>query len=236
MGTLLRVDRLTAGYNGIPVVRDVDLHVDDGEIVAVVGPNGAGKTTTMLALSGMIAPLGGEVTVLGAGLEPPKRAHRLVRRGLAHVPEDRSLFRKLTVEQHLRLRRHEPRAVELVHDLFPKLESLKHRRVGLLSGGEQQMLAIARALIGSPRLLLIDEMSFGLAPLIVSDLLQTIRRLADREGTAVLLVEQHVRLALQVADRGYVMAGGQVAMSGPSTTLLSDVDAIESSYLGLEAT
>lgn len=234
MDTVLEAEGLTAGYNGIPVVHDLDLRVNDGEVVAIVGPNGAGKTTTMLALSGLIAPLGGNVTLIGGPLEPPKRAHRLVRRGVAHVPEDRSLFSKLTVEQHLKLRRHDPKAVQLVHELFPKLAVLKDRRAGLLSGGEQQMLAIARALIGSPRLILIDEMSFGLAPLIVADLLATIRRLADHQGTAVLLVEQHVRLALGVADRGYVLSGGVITMSGPSGELLRDVDAIESSYLGLE--
>jgi branched-chain amino acid transport system ATP-binding protein len=233
MTLLLRTSGLCAGYNGLSVVRDVDIEISEGEVVALVGPNGAGKTTTLLTLSGLLEPIGGEIEVLGAGLEPPKSAHRLVHRGLAHVPEDRSLFKNLTVEQHLNLRKHSQHSRDLVSELFPKLDVLKERRVGLLSGGEQQMVAIARALMGAPRILLIDEMSMGLAPLIVRSLLDTIRRLADVEGTAVLLVEQHVRLALGVADRGYVMSGGRIVMSGTSTELLADVDRIESSYLGV---
>lgn len=233
MTTLLSTSGLNAGYNGLSVVRDVNLELAAGEVVALVGPNGAGKTTTLLTLSGLLEPLGGEVQILGTGLEPTKSAHRLVHRGLAHVPEDRSLFKRLTVEQHLNLRRYSKHSADLVNTLFPKLAVLKDRRVGLLSGGEQQMVAIARALMGAPKILLIDEMSMGLAPLIVRDLLTTIRRLADDEGTAVLLVEQHVRLALGIADRGYVMSGGHIAMSGTATELLDDVDTIESSYLGV---
>jgi branched-chain amino acid transport system ATP-binding protein len=233
MKTLLRTTGLSAGYHGLSVVRDVDLEISEGEVVALVGPNGAGKTTTLLTLSGLQEPIGGRVEILGRGLEPPKRAHRLVHRGLAHVPGDRSLFKRLTVEQHLNLRKHSKHSEELVLTLFPKLAALRNRRVGLLSGGEQQMVAIARALMGAPKVLLIDEMSMGLAPLIVRDLLDAIRRLADVEGTAVLIVEQHVRLALGIADRGYVMSGGRIAMSGGSAELLDDVERIESSYLGV---
>jgi branched-chain amino acid transport system ATP-binding protein len=235
MSVLLRADGLCAGYNGLSVVKDVDLELNPGEVVALVGPNGAGKTTTLLTLSSLLEPIEGTVELFGQALEPTKRAHRMVRRGLAHVPEDRSLFKNLTVEQHLNLRKYDRRSRELVNSLFPKLQIIKDRRVGLLSGGEQQMVAIARALMSAPKAILIDEMSMGLAPLIVRDLLDTVRRLADHQGTAVLLVEQHVRLALGVADRGYVMSGGRIVIEGTARELLADVDSIESSYLGMVA-
>jgi branched-chain amino acid transport system ATP-binding protein len=230
---LLEAHGLCAGYGKTVIVKDVDLQVRSGEVVALLGPNGAGKTTTLLTLSSLLPPLGGAVTVLGGGLEPRRRAHRLIRRGLGHVPEDRGLFRKLTVLQHLRLARgHDPAAEERMFAVFPALERLRDRRVGLLSGGEQQMVALARSLIRRPRVLLLDEMSLGLAPLVVDELLRVVRRLADEDGVGVLLVEQHVQLALETADRGYVLRQGTVVLSGTAAELRADPERLEASYLG----
>jgi branched-chain amino acid transport system ATP-binding protein len=169
-------------------------------------------------------------------LEPRRRAHRLVRRGIGHVPEDRGLFRQLTVSQHLRLARpRDPAAEQRMLELFPALQPLVDRRVGLLSGGEQQMVAVARALIRRPRVLLLDEMSLGLAPLVVDELLRVVRNLADEEGVGILLVEQHVQLALETADRGYVLRQGKIVLSGTAAELRSDTRRLEASYLGTHA-
>lgn len=229
MNAPLVVRRLTAGYEGVPVVRDVDLHVGAGEVVALLGPNGAGKTTALRTIAGELAPIAGSVEVLGA----PVVGHpeRVARRGLRLVPEDRGLHPHLTVDENLRLGCTRRADVEPALVAFPALRALGRRRAGLLSGGEQQMLAIARALAGRPEVLLVDEMTLGLAPLVAEELVPVVRAVADA-GAAVLLVEQHVPLALEVADRAYVLIHGELAMEGSAAELASRPEVLEASYLG----
>ena len=234
MGTepVLRIDGLSAGYDAAAVVRDLDLHVDEGEVVALLGPNGAGKTTTLRAISGILRPMAGSISIDGsdiARLAPAARA----KLGIAHVPEGRGVFFGLTVAEHFRLgHRREQLDADAAYQYFPALAALKERRVGLLSGGEQQMLALGRALARRPRLMLLDEMSLGLAPIIVERLLPVVAEYARESGCAVLVVEQHIHVALSVADRGYVLAHGELVMHDSAEVLGADHDLILSSYLG----
>ena len=232
----LEVRGLVAGYQGAPVVDGIDLTVRTGEVVALFGANGAGKTTTLSAIAGTLPVADGLVLVDGAAINGTA-VGVLARRGLALVPEDRCLFTQLTVAENLRLaaRRHGGDR-ELAFEHFPALRPLQHRVAGVLSGGEQQMLAIARALVMRPRVLLIDELSLGLAPLIVRSLLDAVRRLADEQQMAVLLVEQHVRLALGIIDRGYVMRAGSIVLEGSADELGGGAETLVSSYLGEGAT
>lgn len=234
-GTVLRIEGLVAGYEGVPVVRGLDLEVAEGQVCALLGPNGAGKTTTLQTVSGLLPAIGGTVEVLG---EPPtpRSPHKVARRGVGHVTEDRSLFFDLTARQNLTLgvagRRRQARALERVLGLFPELEDHLDRRAGLLSGGQQQMLALARALVAEPRLLLIDEMSLGLAPIIVQRLLPLVRAIADDTGAGVVLVEQHLTMALEVADTVCILVHGEVAASGPAHELRDRRDLLADTYLG----
>jgi branched-chain amino acid transport system ATP-binding protein len=214
----------------VPVVRGLSLHVDDGEVVALLGPNGAGKTTTLLSASGLLPIIKGEIRTFGRSVRG-RRPYHIARDGVAMVPEDRALFFSLTVRENLRLgsRQGDQRKV---FEYFPALEPLLDRRAGLLSGGEQQMLAVGRALLMEPKLLIVDEMSMGLAPVIVKSLIPVMRRIADEQGCGVLLVEQHVQLALEVAERAYVLAHGDLVLEGSAEELLRDRHVLESSYLG----
>jgi len=225
-GTLIEARGLSAGYGKMAVLRDVDLRVDAGEVVALVGANGAGKTTTLLTLAGELTPLEGEVRFLGKATTSPM--HVRCRNGLGYVTEGRSVIMNMSVADNLKLAGVEPR---VACEYFPALDAIMGRSAGLCSGGEQQMLSLARALGRHPKVMLADELSLGLAPLVVANLLETVRRAADERGVGVLLVEQHVRQALQIADRVYVMARGRVLMSGTSDEVSSQLDEVEAAYL-----
>ncbi|MGH9036446.1 MAG: ABC transporter ATP-binding protein [Acidimicrobiia bacterium] len=234
---LLQVRGLCAGYGPVQVLFGVDLDVHTGEVVAVLGPNGAGKTTLLRALAGRLRPSAGTVTLDGepvGGLAP----ERVVERGLVHVAEGRRVFPSLTVAENLRLGAYARRlpkdrlASELdrVTGLFPRLAERSSQPAGRLSGGEQQMLVLARALLAEPRILMVDEASLGLAPNVVAFLFETLRGLTAG-GLTVLVVEQYVRLALKLADRGYVLQRGRVALAGTSAEL-GQAGVVEASYLG----
>ena len=229
---VLRLDGLTAGYDGAAVIRGVDLTVAPGEVVALLGANGAGKTTTLRAISGLVKPIAGRVLLQGRDLRRSSPSAR-ARLGIAHVPEGRGLFFGLTVAEHFRLGYPGERLdAASAYEYFPKLADLRGRRAGLLSGGEQQMLAVARALARRPTLLLLDELSLGLAPVIVEWLLPIVRSFAEERGCAVLLVEQHVHLALEVADRGYVLSHGEIVLHDGAEQLRADRRLLAASYLG----
>jgi len=235
-GEGIEISNLSTGYGGVAVVRDLDLTVRPGEVVALLGPNGAGKTTTLLTISGLLKPLEGSIHINGTEVDT-KYPHKNARLGLAHVAEDRSLFFQLSVEENLKLglrgRGAEQKAgLENALEMLPALKDLLDRRAGLLSGGEQQMLAMARALASQPKLLLVDEMSLGLAPIIVERLLPLVREVATETGAGVLIVEQHVHMALEVVDRAYVMNRGSIVMEGTAEELKADQELLLASYMG----
>lgn len=226
MTAVLEARGLTVGYGPTAVVHELDLELAAGEVVALLGPNGAGKTTTLLALAGELPLLAGEVRMGGALATAP--LHRRARRGLGYVTEERSVFKGMSTLDNLRVG---GVAVADALAIFPELEQRLHVRGGLLSGGEQQMLTLARALCRAPRLLLADELSLGLAPLIVERLLKAVKAAAVERGASVLLVEQHVRKALQYADRVYVMRRGRIAITCSAEEARRRIDEIEESYL-----
>ena len=217
---------VAAGYGTQPVINDIDIVVRPGEVVGLLGANGAGKTTTLLTLAGELPLLGGEVLIDGAATRSP--LHKRARNGLTFVTEEKSVFMGLSTRDNLLVAGVDP---DVALQLFPELERRLHVRGGLLSGGEQQMLTLARALARKPRVLLADELSMGLAPLIVKRLLEAVRAAANELGTAVLLVEQHVRKALQYSDRAYVMRRGRIELSGDAADMRSRIHEIEDHYL-----
>lgn len=232
MTAALRLDDLVAGYDTLPTVHGLSLTVEAGEIVALLGPNGAGKTTTLLTVTGMLPRHSGTITVLGTSLSR-QRPDQIARLGVALVPEQRGVFFSLTAEQNLRLHKHARSTVEIeaVLERLPALSRVLRRRAGLLSGGEQQMLALACAFLSDPKLLLVDEMSHGLAPVIVEQLLPALRAAAADSGMAVLVVEQHVHTALAIADRAFVLNRGRLTLSGPASELRERLEDVEASYL-----
>lgn len=236
-GSSLEVRGLTAGYDAAAVLHDVDLDVPPGTIVAVVGANGAGKTTLLRALSGLIEPTAGTISWDGDELGGT-RVEDLVRRGIAHVPEGRGVITELTVEENLRLghvwRKDKADARRATAEVFELFEPLARRRTSpshQLSGGERQMLAIGRALVARPRLLLLDEPSLGLAPKVTAQIMTLLRRLRDDTGLSVLLVEQNVRSAMSIADRGIVLSLGRVVATDDASRIAADDD-LRHAYLG----
>ena len=234
---LLEIKGLDAGYGDIQVLWDIHLKIDKGQIVALVGANGAGKSTLLRTLSGLLKPYKGEIVFEGEDIVniPSKE---IVQKGIIQVPEGRRLFPQMTVEENLLMggfRRSKSKnlqpELEKVYSIFPRLKERRQQKAGSLSGGEQQMVAVARGLMGDPKLLFIDEMSLGLAPLIVDDLIDIVKEI-NQEGTSVLLVEQDVQLALENSDYGYVISTGRVAMEGPSEELMNNQE-IKEIYLGL---
>jgi branched-chain amino acid transport system ATP-binding protein len=230
--TVLELDGLAAGYAGNAVVRDLNLTVRRGEIVALLGSNGAGKTTTLRAISGLIRPMRGAVLFDGQNISEMSATDRS-RRGLAMLPEGRGIFHGLTVGDHFRLGYGgAPIDPAEVYAYFPRLEQLRNRRVGLLSGGEQQMLAVARVLVSRRRLILFDELSLGLAPVILDTLFPILRRFSTENGVALLIVEQFVERALGVADHAYVLSHGTMTLQGSAEELKRDRNLLKASYLG----
>ena len=237
MSTLLRVDGIEVGYGALTAVREVSLEVNLGETVALIGSNGAGKTTTLKAITGLLPLRRGTVALDGERLDGLSPA-RVVGRGIAHVPEGRQLFPTMTVRENLELGAAGPAArakraetLEWVFRLFPRLAERTRQLAGTLSGGEQQMCAIGRGLMARPRLLMLDEPSLGLAPVVVKLIFEVLAQI-NRDGTTILLVEQNVARALGLAHRGYVLENGRIALSGPRDALLASGH-IKQAYLGL---
>ena len=233
---LLEVSDLQVAYGGIHAVKGIALHIAPGELVALIGSNGAGKTTTLKTLAGLLHPVSGQIHYDGKSLHNVA-AHRRVGMGIALVPEGRGIFARLTVQENLQMGaysrsdKHEIAAdLARMYELFPRLYERRTQLAGTLSGGEQQMVAMARALMSRPRLLMLDEPSMGLAPLMVQKIFETIRDIAA-QGMSILLVEQNARLALQAAQRGYVMESGAITLSGVASELLGSA-AVQRAYLG----
>lgn len=234
---VLEVNDIDVYYGELQALWGVSLHIDEGELISLVGSNGAGKTTTLRAISGILTPRRGKILFEGKDITgwPP---HRIAQEGLAHIPEGRQLFPRLTVLENLKMGAYTPKArehfdetLEFIFTLFPRLKERRGQIAGTLSGGERQMLAIARGLMLRPKLLMLDEPSLGLAPKLVQRVMDTLRRLHE-EGLTILLVEQNVRYALELADRGYVLETGRVVMEGEGKELLED-PRIKKAYLGL---
>jgi branched-chain amino acid transport system ATP-binding protein len=237
---LLVLDHLQVSYGVVRALRDVSLAVEEGAMVAVLGPNGAGKSTTLKAISGMVKPAAGRIEYAGSPIVG-RSPNRIVQLGIAHVPEGRRIFKDLEVRENLRMGAYArrdaagiERDLEMVYDLFPRLKERPRQLGGSLSGGEQQMLAIARGLMARPKLLLLDEPSLGLAPIIVADIFATLRRINAEQGTTMLIVEQNAHVALKNTSAAYVLRLGRVALSGASAKLATDAQLAES-YMGAHA-
>ncbi|TXH45091.1 MAG: ABC transporter ATP-binding protein [Burkholderiaceae bacterium] len=234
---MLRIDNLSAGYGAFQVLFDVSLEVKAGESVAVIGPNGAGKTTLLRAISKLIEPTAGQLHMAGQRYDG-RPAHEVISLGIAQVPEGRRLFPRLTVEDNLRMgaflpaaRAHFAQRLEMVYALFPRMKERRAQLAGTMSGGEQQMCAIGRALMSGPRLLLLDEPSAGLAPVVVQSIFEVVRKMSA-EGYTVLIVEQNIQQVLKVVDRGYLLETGRIHASGASADLLAN-DSVRRAYLGV---
>ena len=236
--TMLAVDGMRAGYGKVEVLHDVCLEVARGQIVALIGANGAGKTTLLKTISGLVRPSGGTIHFEGEGIGR-RAAHKIVALGISHVPEGRAILKRMSVLENLRMGAYVRSDAEVEGDIaavmarFPVLAERRYQPAGTLSGGEQQMLAIARALVARPRLLLMDEPSLGLAPKLVTRIFRTLWELRD-EGKTILLVEQNARQALQVADHAYVMERGRIVLAGTGSSLL-DTPEVQRTYLGRRA-
>jgi branched-chain amino acid transport system ATP-binding protein len=236
---VLEVRDLTVSYGKVEALHHINLKIRKGEIVTVIGPNGAGKTTLLCALMGLL-PVRGEIFYLGERQGAERQVEKLVRQGMTLVPEKRELFGEMSVWDNLLLgafdryrlgHRDELETMDQVFDIFPRLRERRSQMAGTLSGGERQMLAMGRALMAKPKLLMLDEPSLGLAPLIIKEIFRTVAEL-KKTGVSILLVEQNARVALQVADYGYVLETGEISLEGPSSELINDPRVIES-YLGL---
>ena len=235
MDALLNVENINVYYGAIHAIKDISFHVNEGEIVTLIGANGAGKTTTLQTVSGLLRSKTGSITFQGHNISNV-RADKLVTHGLAQVPEGRRIFLQMSVEENLEMGAYTQspagvdRDLEMVYELFPRLKERRRQVGGTLSGGEQQMLAMGRALMSHPKLLMLDEPSMGLAPILVEQIFEIIQRL-HKAGTTILLVEQNAQMALSVADRGYVLETGRITLTGPGQELLAD-EAVKKAYLG----
>jgi branched-chain amino acid transport system ATP-binding protein len=233
---MLSIEKIDVYYKELQAIWGVSMVVNEGELVALVGPNGAGKTTTLRVISGLLKPASGEIRFLGNNISkvPP---HKIVELGLSQVPETGKIFTGMSVYENLELgafvpkaRKEKSQSLKRVYEIFPRLEERKNQMAGTLSGGERQMLAICRALMSSPRLLLLDEPSFGLAPILVQQMFEMIKKI-NEQGVTILLVEQNVQAALELAHRAYLLENGRVVGEGSSKELLS-FESVRSSYLG----
>ncbi len=234
---MLRIEKLSVGYAGVDVLREVSLAVNEGEIVSVVGANGGGKTTLLKTISGLMTPTSGRIEFMGERIDqlPP---HEICKKGLIQVPEGRQLFPKMKVINTLEMgayladaRRQTVQSLERVYGLFPLFQQRKHQKAGLLSGGEQQMLAIGRALMSVPKLLMLDEPSEGLSPLFTANIFDTLKALGE-QGLTILLVSQEVELSLALSSRAYVLENGRITLEGKSSELICN-DKIREAYLGM---
>lgn len=237
MGEMLSVKNINVYYGSIHAIKDISFHVNEGEIVTLIGANGAGKTTTMHAISGLLKLQSGEIDYCGQTISKME-AHKIIRLGLAQVPEGRRVFSGLTVQQNLQMgaytRRDGKEAIQndfdMVFDLLPRLKERRNQPAGTLSGGEQQMLAVGRALMGKPKMILMDEPSMGLSPLLVKEIFAIIQEV-NKQGITILLVEQNAKMALAISDRAYVLETGTITLSGDAQELLNDAR-VKKAYLG----
>ena len=238
---MLKIENLSVDYGNISALRGVSLDVKENQIVSLIGANGAGKTTTLMAVSGLAAKSGGSVSFAGEDITR-ERASRIVQRGICHVPEGRHIFPRMTVEENLVAGSFGDRAisrvkvrekVEEMYDLFPRLKERAKQMSGTLSGGEQQMLAVGRALMAAPKLMMLDEPSLGLAPIIIDEMFEKFRQINKMHGTTMLIVEQNAQLALETADTGYILNLGKIQLKGPGSELLDD-PYIQEAYLGFK--
>ena len=232
---MLNVQNINVYYGNIQAIRDISFHVDDGEIVTLIGANGAGKSTILKSVSGLLRSKTGDITFDGKSIKSTA-PHKIVAQGLAHVPEGRRVFLQMSVEENLEMGAFTaPRStiedsISNVYERFPRLKERRRQVAGTLSGGEQQMLAMGRALMSRPKLMMLDEPSMGLAPILVEQIFEIIQEL-NRAGTTILLVEQNALMALSIANRGYVLETGQIVLHAPASELLSN-DAVQKAYLG----